>query len=371
MKNKVLLVSPYLKNTVGGIGTWTKNILDYNKKYGEFDIVFLNTAFGFKSNLVKNTGQRLISGVLDSLLILILLFIKVIKYKPRAIHYTSSASYALIKDFFAICIAKLFRIKFIIHWRCGRIPELFEKQNLEWKMLKIVIRAADVSIVLDNSTLKCLKNIGTKKIVLIPNPISEYLHEKAKSVSFENKSIKIGTLIFIGHVIPTKGVFELVEACSKIEGIVQLVLIGPFLPKIKNDLMSVALGRKNPDWLVWKGEILREEVFKYLYSANAICLPSYTEGFPNVIIEAMAMGCPVIATNVGAIEEILLSEGFDKAGICISPRDINQLTKAIEFMISNPAMAKEFGKNGNQRVLARYTPNHILHQYETIWREVH
>jgi glycosyltransferase involved in cell wall biosynthesis len=181
-ENKVLLVSPYSSRKVGGIGTWTKYILEYNEKHGQFDLVFLNTAFRFKFNIVRNNAQRLIYGIFDSIFVIALLLFKIIRYYPKTIHYTSSASYALIKDLLAIYIAKLVGIKFIIHWHFGRIPELSERRNSEWKMLKKVINAAHISIVLDQNSLKCLNNNGLKNVILIPNPISENLNEKAKSV---------------------------------------------------------------------------------------------------------------------------------------------------------------------------------------------
>lgn len=367
MRNKVLLVSPYSEKRVGGIGTWTKNILDYQKNHGQIDLIFLNTAFSFKFNIVRSKVQRLFYGILDSMLVIALLLFKILRYKPTIIHYTSSASYALVKDLVAIYASKIFGIKFIIHWRFGRIQELSETKNIEWKILKKVINASHTSIVLDQNSFLCLKNNGMNNVVLIPNPISEDLNKKAKSFDFRNKTIDNGTFVFVGHIVPEKGIFELVEACSKIEGLIQLNLIGPFKEDVKNELVKIASQWNNGEWLKWKGEIRREEVFQYLYTANALCLPSYTEGFPNVILEAMALGCPVIATKVGAIEEMLTSEDFGKAGICIEPRDVSQLISALEFMINNSEEANEFGVNGNLRVLSKYTLAKVFHQYENIW----
>jgi len=367
MQTKVLLVSPYSEKKVGGIGTWTKNILDYHSKQGQFKLIFLNTAFSFKSNLVRNKSQRIFQGIIDSILVLVLMLLKIIRFNPKTIHYTSSASYALVKDLFAIYIAKIFRIKFIIHWRFGRIPEIFELQNSEWKILKIVAKAANKSIVLDNQSLICFKNSGINNTVLIPNPVSEYLRMKAISINFDDKTFEIGTLVFVGHIIPDKGIYELVKACIKVEKMKQLILIGPVNINVKNELISIA-AQHNNNWLVWKGEIPREEVFQYLYAANALCLPSYTEGFPNVVLEAMALGCPVIATRVGAIEEMLTSEDLGEAGLCVDPKNVEQLTLALEYIISNPEKAMALGKNGNQRVLLKYTLENVFDQYESLWQ---
>jgi glycosyltransferase involved in cell wall biosynthesis len=367
MKNKVLLISPYSNKKVGGINTWTKSILDYNEKHNLTDLIFLNTSTSYRPNLVRSTSQRLVSGIFESLMVLVLIVVRIIKYNPRTIHYTSSGSYALIKDLVAIYIAKLFGIRFIIHWRFGRIPELHKIKNLECKIFRIVSKSANLSIVLDQESFTCLNNSGINNVVKIPNPISENLQTKALSIDFENKPMKIGTFVFVGQIIPDKGIYELVNAGMKIKELRQLILIGPINDNIKEDLLSIASARNNNDWLVLKGVLSKEEILEYLYSANALCLPSYTEGFPNVVLEAMAVGCPVIATKVGAIEEMLTSKDFGNAGICIEPKSINQLTHSIEYIIANPEKCKMFGKNGNQRVISKYFPDKVFSQYRSIW----
>ena len=157
MRNRVLLVSPYSEKKIGGIGTWTKNILDYQAKFGKFEMEFLNTAFHFKPNLEKESFKRIFYGLIDSSLLLLLLIFKIIQKKPQTIHYTSSASFALIKDYFAINICRIFKVNFVIHWRFGRIKVLSEMNNWEWKILKMVIRAANTSIVVDRESFNLFK----------------------------------------------------------------------------------------------------------------------------------------------------------------------------------------------------------------------
>lgn len=366
-KRKVLLVSPYANKKVGGIGTWTKNVLKYEFIRNNFDVDFLNTALNFKSNLVINNITRIFLGIFDSISILCLLLVKIISYNPDTIHYTSSASYALIKDLLAVVLAKGFRIRIIIHWRFGRIPELAKKKNAEWKLLVLITKLSDSSIVLDNHSLTVLNQNSIFNVVLIPNPISQELYRKSISISSNQKILKRGCFVFVGHIIRAKGVYELIEACSKIVKVNQLLLIGPVLKNVQQDLMAIASKRNNGKWLEWKGEIEREDVLQFLYSANALCLPSYSEGFPNVVIEAMSLGCPVIATRVGAIEEMLLSDDYGDAGICIETKNTTQLENAIEYFIENPKIALNYGINGNKRVLGKYTLANIFPKYEELW----
>jgi len=370
LKRNVLLVSPYSHLKVGGICTWTKNVLDYYTNDGQCHLVLFNTAFRFKSNPSRIVFLRILYGFWDSLVVLSGLFFKLLRYKPQAIHYTSSASFALGKDLIAVHMARLFGIRFIIHWHFGRIPQLADRNSVEWKLLKFVAKAADSSIVLDRDSLVCLSKNGVKGVVMVPNPISISLQEKSVLADFTSRSIDRGSFVFVGFVETNKGVFELVEACSQVDRVERLLLIGPVTKEVKDQLNGIASKRDRGEWLIWKGELPREEVIPYLYTANALCLPSYSEGFPNVILEAMAVGCSVIATRVGAIEEMMASDDYGKAGIVIDLKNIGQLKQALNFMIDHPEKSREYGLNGRQRVLSKYTLDKVYPQYLSLWSEL-
>ncbi len=260
MKPRLLLVSPYSSSKSGGIGTWTKIVIDYTQKYCNCELCFLNTVFRFKSNLINNRYYRIAYGIIDSFFVLIKFIYKIIKFKPTVIHYTSSASYALFKDIFAVCIAKLFRIKFIIHWRFGRIPSLFTKQNFEWFLLKKAISLADHSIVLDKNSYYTLAEQGFNCISIIPNPISENISNRLQSYSPDKKQFKFGSIVFIGHIIESKGVVELVHACCLAENVTELVLIGPVSEKLKEKLIKLSLTKRSGNWLKWIGEIHNSQI---------------------------------------------------------------------------------------------------------------
>lgn len=362
-KLKVLLVSPYSSKKVGGIGTWSKNIIDYVAKRDDISFKFQNTATWFKGNLHVNIVSRVFIGIIDSFLILVRLFFNMVCFKPDVVHCTSSASLGLTKDRIAIdIVTKIFKRKFIIHWRFGRIPELCKLRNSEYRKLIKVINKASVSIVIDKKSLESLKSLGINNLVNIPNPISEDL-EKLTINSNNTHLRNFGEIVFAGHIIPTKGVYELVRACTEIPSVKKLIMIGPVFSEVKEQLMKISLNRDNGNWLEFKGELKRNDVIKYLQKANILCLPSYSEGFPNIILEAMACACPIIATSVGAIPEML----DNGAGICIDVKDEKQLIKEIEELIKDNVLAIEIGKTAQEKVLRDYTLNKIFEQYHNLW----
>ena len=105
-----------------------------------------------------------------------------------------------------------------------------------------------------------------------------------------------------------------------------------------------------------------------LIDTSILVLPSYTEGFPNVIIEAMAMGCAVIATDVGAIPEMLNIDSNNPCGICIRPKKIDDLIEAFSYLSEDNGRIVAMGQNGIDRVLSSYSMSTISREYERIWQ---
>mgnify|MGYP003588217846 CR=1 FL=1 len=367
---KILLLSP-LPPPVGGIATWTVNILKYyelrEKEESDINIIHQNTAIRFRNITKLNFFSRLISGIQDGIRTFIIFFYYLLKYRPDVIHLTSSGSLGLWKDVFFAYIAKLFNIPLTIHFRFGRISEISELNNWEWKVLKKVVSLSSSVIVLDDNSCRTLKNQNLKNIFVIPNPISESVENiinTQENCRFSDRN-DYRSLLFVGHVTKNKGIFELVESFSLLSNIDELILVGPFELEVKNKIIELA-GIKS-DKITFTGALDKVEVLNAMQQANVLVLPSYTEGFPNVIIEAMAMQCPVVATNVGAVPNMLNDGYSNPAGLVVEPKNVEALTEALDFMISNPDQAKIFAHNAYLKVKSEYTLEKVCCQYEGIW----
>lgn len=365
-KLKVLLCSPYSSKKVGGIGTWSKLLLDYVDRQDNIELSFLNTAFELKGNIQSNKIARIFLGSIDSILIILRSFIKFISFKPDVMHYTSSASYALLKDYIIATLCQWFKVKFVIHYRCGRIPKILKNGGWEKKWLLRVNKKSHHVIVIDNKSFLVLQNILKERVSYIPNPVSTKVLESAINA---NNLIEreIGRVLYAGHVIKAKGVFELVEACVLTSSVKKLMICGPYLPEIKDSLIDLSKKRDDGSWIEFKGEIKREEVVEELKKSYIFALPSYTEGFPNAVLEAMAMSCAIIATEVGAIPEMLDYASDNPSGIAVEIGDVDSLKSAIAKLVNDKSLAIELGKKGNKKLREKYTLEVIYPEYFTIW----
>jgi len=366
---KVLLVSPS-PPPVGGMQSWTINLLAFLKHQDQVRFCYVNTAVKYKDILGFGLAKRIYVGIRVTFEVIRAISNAIKSNHPNVIHLTSSASLALFKDYLILRVAKKSNVPVIIHWRFGRIPDLAIKKNWEWYLISLVIRNSAFTIVIDNHSYKALIEAGFNNVVNIANPVSEELAKIAIWQKNHERHVEKGKIVFVGRIHLNKGIYELLEACVNSSVIKQLKLIGPVQDRFKADLEIIAKKRGDGRWLKFTGVKSSAEVLTEISSSELLVLPSYTEGFPNVIIEAMAMACPVVATNVGAIPEMLNIIGDFPSGMCVPVRDSQALKASIEILLSDREIGIRLGNNGLNRVISNYTLETVFKEYQSIWQTV-
>jgi glycosyltransferase involved in cell wall biosynthesis len=137
-------------------------------------------------------------------------------------------------------------------------------------------------------------------------------------------------LLFVGRLEVTKGLRELLEAVSRLSKTrqnIRLVLLGGGLAKetLRRTLAELALERV----VQFVPVSPPRDVARWMAASDLLVLPSYAEGCPNVVVEALNCGCPVVATDVGGIPDLVP----DECGILVPPRDADRLTLALEIAL--------------------------------------
>lgn len=362
---KILLASPY-GGIPGGISRWTGHIVDYYNRHGksDCDLKIFPMQRSVFVNINSSMLYRLRWAVKDYSKLISLFRKEITSNHYDILHLTSSASISLLKDFIMLRMARRRGIKTIIHFRFGRIPELIEKNNWEWKLLKIVVKLADKVIVIDKASYNTLIKTGFNNVVLLPNPVAPAV----LNIVASNSSIKReqGVVLFVGHVVKTKGIFELIEACKQIPNI-KLRIVGHIETETRLKIEDVS---NNAKWIEIIGEEPYDEVIKEMLRCDIFVLPTYTEGFPNVILESMACGCAIVASSVGAIPEMLEDENDKKCGLQVAPQDVIGLCSAVKSLLYDDAMKAEFRLNATNRVNEKYNMLSIWKQLCLIWNNV-
>ena len=190
-------------------------MLEYIRIHHIENVYHVDASIRFKNAKSHSKFDWLLSGVLDTVILVLRFWNAVKRYKPKCVHVTSSASLALYKDEIYLLIASFLKVNVILHYRFGRIPELAKQKDWEWKKLLSCVRRAKHAIVIDSMSYEVLCKEGFKeKVSYIPNPCSPLVEAIAKQAVQKKQQNKF---IFVGHVIPTKGVYELVEAFTQLK----------------------------------------------------------------------------------------------------------------------------------------------------------
>ena len=159
--------------------------------------------------------------------------------------------------------------------------------------------------------------------------------------------------LFLGLLVEDKGVLDLVKAFSKIKDLnAYLVFVGSDEEKLSAHILSICAHKTKHIRVLG----FSKEPYKYLASANVLCLPSYREGFGNVIIEAAAMGVPAIASNIYGITDAIQ---LNKTGLLHEPRDILGIKIAMESLFHKPLLLNKLKQAAKRRVVDKFDANKI------------
>lgn len=339
---KVLLISP-LPPPAGGIATWTVQFLDWAKK-NNLNVNIVDTSLKGSRAAKINSDRNISDEVRRTINILKDLKKKIKEFDPNVIHLnTACGKFGIIRDYLFARLVKKANKKIIIHYRCNIEDQVMIK-SVQHFFLKKISEIADKNIVLNKASKKYLRINFEQESLIVPNFISgDFINKKSKSINAE-----INQILFIGHVQESKGIFEIIEAAKLLPDI-KFKLAGP----VKDEEIKKGLPRN----VYLLGAVKNSEVRELLLNSDVFLFPTYTEGFSNALLEAMAIGLPIITTPVGANVDMVESKG----GIIIDIHDIEGIMEAI-LSIQNPLKRKEISNWNIQKVKDNYTIENVMGQ---------
>jgi glycosyltransferase involved in cell wall biosynthesis len=184
--------------------------------------------------------------------------------------------------------------------------------------------------------------LNTKQVFILPNPT-----ELPEQVPHRTNASKIN-LVFFGRIGQRKGAFDLIKAFAKLPADQKdrsyLILAGDGELEQGRDLVENLNLTEHVTFLGWIDAKQRDML---LAKADVFVLPSYNEGLPMALLEAMGWGLPSITTPVGGIPELVSSS---KNGLLVTPGDIQQLSEAMQSLISNESLRLSLGSAARETV---------------------
>ncbi|MDO5849967.1 MAG: glycosyltransferase family 4 protein [Methanobacteriaceae archaeon] len=152
------------------------------------------------------------------------------------------------------------------------------------------------------------------------------------------------TILFVGNIVKAKNINLLIEAKKLIKTDCNLLIVGegPLLNDLK-DKVTKDIKNNNINNVYFTGP--RRDVEKIIPTTDLLVLPSQTESFGLVLLEALACGKPVIGTNIGGIKEIIRED----VGLLVNPNDKEDLANAIDKILTNNDLRDKFKSNARNR----------------------
>ena len=207
-----------------------------------------------------------------------------------------------------------------------------------------------------------------RQIVHIPNIIDVKGFDSQAEHPFPREDILPGgrLIVMVARLDPEKDAGSLIRAFEIVAnkvGNAFLVLAGDGPERVKIDALAKSL--RVADRVVLLGDVT--DVPALLRKAEiGVLIPASNEGSSNSIIEYLAAGLPVVATDCGGNRE-LLEDG--KSGILVPPCDPEAMAQALGWLLDNPEQAKRMGRLGRERVERVHNPEFVLDRFEELYRD--
>jgi len=260
---------------------------------------------------------------------------------------------------------KLLKKPYVVYGRGGDIyrPWLFKKL-----ISKLVLRNADAVIALTRGMKTEMQKICSRDIFVVPNGIDLERFDNLPRDEMRGKlqaKADDRLIIFVGRFRPEKGVTYLIEAMaivSQRDQSARLLLVGEG-PE-EDDLRQLVEQLNLGDVVNFVGQVSHERVPEYMAASDIFVLPSLSESFGIVNLEAMAAGLPVVASKVGGVPEII-QEGEN--GFLVEPGNPQQIAERVLLLLRNVKLRERISRNNTEKARG-YTWERVVDRLEEIYQ---
>jgi glycosyltransferase involved in cell wall biosynthesis len=354
---RVLLASP-LPPPTGGISSWTVSVLE-SPLAGRFSLRVFDTAPRDDAGV---SGRSRFRGdrALASLRMLWGLALELRRGRAAVLHVNTSYQWAMLRDGAFVWIARALGVRSILHFRGGDFPE-FVGRCPAWaaRLIDATLRRTDRLIALTRHTEAFLvARTSRERVAYLPNFVEASLAATPPPPRREDGVVEI---LYVGWFIEAKGIRELLAAMRRIEG-ARLTLVGPtepgFATSVEGELAALGERVRRLDARP------RAELAPLYAEADVFAFPTWREGFPNVVLEAMAAGLPLVTTPVGAIPDVV--RDGDEAFV-VPVRDADALAEALGRLVEDASLRRAMGERARARAAA-FSRERVLGELAELWQ---
>ena len=219
---------------------------------------------------------------------------------------------------------------------------------------KVAVKYADEIIVLSKNVQKYFKDEYKRETSFIPNGVSKPEIVKAEIIKDKYNLKKDDYILFLGRIVPEKGIHYLIDAYNQIKTNKKLVIAGSAsdTDSYYQELKEKAKDNKN---IIFTGFVQGKELDELYSNAYIYCLPSDLEGMPLSLLEAMSYGLCCLTSNIKECSEVL-----EEYGVTFKKSNIKDLKNKLEELCNNKKEVDKYKKTAQEYILNKYNWDDVV-----------
>lgn len=230
---------------------------------------------------------------------------------------------------------------------------------------KMAVKYADEIIVLSENVKKYFKETYNRETVFIPNGVNKPKIIDASIITKKYNLEKDDYILYLGRIVPEKGIHYLIEAFSKTKTTKKLVIAGGAsdTDSYYNEIKEMA---KNDDRIIFTGFVQGKELEELFSNAYIYCLPSDLEGMPLSLLEAMSYGNCCLTSNIDECSEVL-----EDKGVTFEKSNVNDLEDKLNNLLKNKSKVKKYKENAQEFILNKYNWDDVVDNTVEVYKKPH
>lgn len=326
------MVGAHQTRTLGGISAVINELLASS----------LATEFGFRHIASQIDEYRRVGKFWLALTSLLRFAGALVWWRPHLVYVHVGSNASLYRKAVFITLARCYGQKVLTHFHAGDFDHYYHQQSRvgQW-LIRSGLRQSHKIIAVSKASARRLRELlPTTQISLIPNGI-----DTAAFATPVRNSDSFVRVLFVGAMGRLKGERDLLEAMQSVvahHSQVRLLMLGHGAETVTNLCQQNNLS----PFIEQLGPVAHEDRHAFFKAADVFVLPSYGEGMPMAVLEAMAAGLPVIATRVGGIPE-LITDGVE--GFLIEAGDQRALAKCLKLLVSDTPLRQQMGAHSRAK----------------------
>jgi glycosyltransferase involved in cell wall biosynthesis len=364
-----VLISGTLPPPTGGMATYYRSLLDSSLPE-RVKVSFVQTSSQTRD--FSKSGRGSLSNVILAAQDIARFARAVVRFRPQVAHVATAHGLSFLKHSVMVVIARLAGSRVLLHPHCSFLT-LYTRQPRWWQAwFRAVLRMTDGVIALSREWEQVQEVVPGCPVYALPNGVDLSMYQEvsqqraARLGGAGNGSLKA---LYLGHLGKEKGSFDLIDAAGQVlraNGNVHFDLVGQELSPGEGAELARYLAAANLNGGVTvHPPAYEEDKLRFFREADIFVYPSYHEGMPMAVLEAMACGLPIVASRVGALPE-LVRDGQN--GLLIDAGRPEQIAAAVEKIAGDEGLRRQMERQSWQMVSEKYSLEEHVAKLERIYR---